>query len=635
MYHAKKIGIFISHIFGDFQRSLCQGIIDKASEFGYVVEIFSSTDGEDVGSYSLGERSILRIPNYDEFLGVCFASGTYLLPSLKENITQTLIEKCNCPIIEITQQKATFPAVVLDNDKAAAQLTEHFITTHHHQRICYLGNSVEREFSKKRFHYYQSIMEKYQHTVSENDYYFCDYSYNSIAAALDYFLKSDTKPDSIICYNDHMAMSLMEALYKRGLRIPEDIAVAGFDNLEIGRDVTPALSTVTFPIYEMGQTAMKLLLDAFKGTALPDRTVITAEPLYRTSCGCAKKRDAFPSLYENRLMERIHTLENAMFNNIKMSTALYRVRDLDEGMKLLEKFLSRIDNCHEFYICLYQNWDSISSHIREITSSQEECKNMDILTMPFAYKDGKQLHPCSFTKKNTLPDYIYTDSRLAYIYSPLYFEDKEFGYVALSYKDNVLAYQFNFLTWIVNVSRMLRNICEAKQTDLMVNRLEDIYMKDELTGLYNQQGFCLLADKILNQAKEDNAMLLTMVFDLDGLKIINDTFGYLEGNFAIQVLGHALEHCCKDEMLLARSDSDTFYVLASNLTKEDVKEITVTINKYLENYNKLHTKKYYISASSGYILKDAQEITDIQELFTAASQKMFQEKNSKNKTILK
>lgn len=635
MYHAKKIGIFISHIFGDFQRSLCQGIIDKASEFGYVVEIFSSTDGEDVGSYSLGERSILRIPNYDEFLGVCFASGTYLLPSLKENITQTLIEKCNCPIIEITQQKATFPAVVLDNDKAAAQLTEHFITTHHHQRICYLGNSIEHEFSKKRFHYYQSIMEKYQHTVSENDYYFCDYSYNSIAAALDYFLKLDTKPDSIICYNDRMAMSLMEALYKRGLRIPEDIAVAGFDNLEIGRDVTPALSTVTFPIYEMGQTAMKLLLDAFKGTALPDRTVITAEPLYRTSCGCAKKRDAFPSLYENRLMERIHTLENAMFNNIKMSTALYRVRDLDEGMKLLEKFLSRIDNCHEFYICLYQNWDSISSHIREITSSQEECKNMDILTMPFAYKDGKQLHPCSFTKKNTLPDYIYTDSRLAYIYSPLYFEDKEFGYVALSYKDNVLAYQFNFLTWIVNVSRMLRNICEAKQTDLMVNRLEDIYMKDELTGLYNQQGFCLLADKILNQAKEDNTMLLTMVFDLDGLKIINDTFGYLEGNFAIQVLGHALEHCCKDEMLLARSDSDTFYVLASNLTKEDVKEITVTINKYLENYNKLHTKKYYISASSGYILKDAQEITDIQELFTAASQKMFQEKNSKNKTILK
>lgn len=86
MYQAKKIGIFISHIFGEFQRSLCQGIIDKAAEFGYIVEIFSSTDGEDVGSYSLGESSILRIPNYDEFSSVLSSGGfcAVLVVTVKE-----------------------------------------------------------------------------------------------------------------------------------------------------------------------------------------------------------------------------------------------------------------------------------------------------------------------------------------------------------------------------------------------------------------------------------------------------------------------------------------------------------------------------------------------------------------------
>lgn len=635
MYQAKKIGIFISHIFGEFQRSLCQGIIDKAAEFGYIVEIFSSTDGEDVGSYNLGESSILRIPNYDEFSGVCFASDTYLLTSLKERIAQTLAEKCTCPIIEITQRNAVFPAVALDNNKAAAQLTEHLITEHRHRRICYLGNCLENDFSEKRFQYYKDTMEKYQLPVSENDYYSCDYSYEAIAASVDYFFQPDIKPDSIICYNDRMAMSLMEALYKRGLRIPADIAVVGFDNLEIGRNVTPALSTVTFPIYEMGQTVMNLLLDTFKGKPLPERTVITAEPLYRSSCGCALKKNALPDLYENRLMERIHTLENAMFNNIKMTTTLYRIHELDEGMELLEKFLPRIDNCHEFYICLYQNWDSIPSHIREITSAQEEYKDRDILMMPFAYKDGKLLHPCSFTKKHTLPDYIYTDSQSAYIYSPLYFEDREFGYVALSYKDNILAYQFNFLTWIVNVSRMLRNICESMQTDLMVSRLEDIYMRDELTGLYNRQGFHQLTESYLEQAKKDNASLLVMICDLDGLKTINDTFGHLEGDFAIQVLGHALRHSCTEETLLARVGGDEFFALAAGITEEAAKETTGAIHKYLENYNKLHTKKYNISVSSGYTLKPAQSITDIQELFDAADQKMYAEKKAKKKLILK
>ncbi|MDE6621490.1 MAG: GGDEF domain-containing protein [Lachnospiraceae bacterium] len=630
MYQAKKIGIFISHIFGEFQRSLCQGIIDKAAAFGYIVEIFSSTDGEDVGSYSLGESSILRIPNYDEFSGVCLASDTYLLPSLRERIAQTLTKKCTCPIIEITQRKASFPAVVLDNDKAAAQLTEHLITEHHHRRICYLGNCLESDFSEKRFQYYKSVMDKYQLPVSENDYCSCDYSREAISAAVDCFLRPDAKPDSIICYNDRMAMSLMEALYNRGLRIPQDIAVVGFDNLEIGRNVTPALSTVAFPIYEMGQTAMNLLLDTFKGKALPERTVITAEPLYRTSCGCAKKKDTLPGLYENRLMERINTLENAMLNNIKMTTTLCRIRELDEGMELLEKFLPRIDNCHEFYICLYQNWDSIPSHIREITSAQEEYKDQDILMMPFAYKDGKLAHPCSFTKKHTLPDYIYTDSQSAYIYSPLYFEEREFGYVALSYKDNILAYQFNFLTWIVNVSRMLRNICESRQTDLMVSRLEDIYMKDDLTGLYNRQGIHQLTVSFLEQAKKDNAIVLVMVFDLDGLKNINDNFGHMEGDFAVQVLGHALRHSCADEeMLLARVGGDKFFALSAGMTEEAARETTMAVHKYLENYNKLHMKKYNIRVSSGYALEAAHSITDIQKLFDAASQKMYAEKKSK------
>ena len=635
MYHSKKIGIFISHIFGSFQSSLCQGIIDKATEFGYITEIFSSTDGEDVGSYSLGESSILRIPNYDEFSGICFASGTYLLPSLKEHIAKTLQQKCACPIIEITQADAAFPHIVLDNDKAAAQLTEHMIAAHHHKRICYLGNSLEKQFSEKRLQYYRDTLQKHRLPVQDPDYYCCDYTPDAIDAALDFFLQTEPRPDSIICYNDRMAITLMEALYRRGLRVPEDIAVAGFDHLEIGQNVTPTLTTVTFPIYEMGQKTMELLLDAIKKLPIPDSTVITAEPLYHGSCGCAKKKSCLPSLYENHLMERIHRLETSIFNDIKMSSALCSVHDLDEGMELLEKFLPKVDNFHELYICLYQNWDSVSSHIREITSAPEENEDMDILIMPFAYKDGKQIPGCSFTKKSILPDYIYANSHSSYIYSPLFFKDREFGYIALSYKDNILSYPFNFLTWIVNVSRMLRNICESKQTHLLVNRLEDVYMKDDLTGLYNRRGFRILAEPRLERAKEKNEALLTMVFNLDGLKTINDTFGHLEGNFAIQVLGHALEHTGKDDLILARPDGDEFYALASGLTEADAKEITLNINKYLENYNKLHTKKYYIHASSGYAFTDACSITDIEELFDAADRKMYEEKKSKNKVILK
>ena len=107
------------------------------------------------------------------------------------------------------------------------------------------------------------------------------------------------------------------------------------------------------------------------------------------------------------------------------------------------------------------------------------------------------------------------------------------------------------------------------------------------------------------------------------------------GNFAIQVLGHALEHTNKEDLIIARLGGDEFYALASGLTETDAKEISLSINKYLENYNKLHTKKYYICVSSGYALMDAGNVTDIQTLFDTAGQKMYEEKRNKKKTILK
>lgn len=80
---------------------------------------------------------------------------------------------------------------------------------------------------------------------------------------------------------------------------------------------------------------------------------------------------------------------------------------------------------------------------------------------------------------------------------------------------------------------------------------------------------------------------------------------------------------------------DEFYALASGFTETDAKEIVLNINKYLENYNKLHTKKYYINVSSGYAFEKARNITDLQTLFHTADQKMYEEKKGKNKIILK
>ena len=77
MYHKKKLALFISHIYGEYQNNLCQGVIHKSAEYGYQVEVYASNDGEDLGNYGIGEETLLLVPNFGDFDGVIFASSTY------------------------------------------------------------------------------------------------------------------------------------------------------------------------------------------------------------------------------------------------------------------------------------------------------------------------------------------------------------------------------------------------------------------------------------------------------------------------------------------------------------------------------------------------------------------------------
>lgn len=600
MYHTQKIGIFISHIFGEYQRNLCQGITDRASEYGYITEIFTSTDGEDLGPYSQGEKSILRIPNFDQFSGVVFASGTYPQQDLKEQILAALKEECRCPVLEITQTNPHFPALMLDNDSCAAKLTTHLIETHHCRRICYLGNELETDFSDHRYALYRQVLDNHGMECSPQDFYSCSYTKNSIAAALDFFLQTGQAPDAIICYNDRMAVILMELIQEKGLRIPEDIRIAGFDDLEIGRNTLPDLTTVTFPLYETGQKAFDLLLEANAShTPLPALTTVEASPIYRGSCCPQKKsRQLNPLPFENMLQHTLRTQENSMLEDIKLSASIYSIADLEDGMDLLEEYVASIENCRGFYICLYPDWNHIPGHIRQITSMPDDYEDTDVLTMPFAWQDGRRMPGCSFTRKNILPDFLYARANASYIYAPLFFGERSFGYAAFCFQNGQISARFDLLIFLRNINIMLKHLYDCRQTDLLVSRLEDVSGKDELTGLPNRHGFRRSADALLQQAASEGRELLSMQFFLPDLPEIARCHGRGERDFAICVAGHALESAVPTSACISHQGGGEFLLLAMPGSASQADEIERRIHSYLQNYSRLHARPYEIAIHS-------------------------------------
>ncbi len=627
MYHAQKIGVFISHIFGVYQQGVCQGIIDKALEYGYTAEIFTSLDGENLSAYEMGEESILQIPNYDSFDGIIFASDTYVSSELKQNILNRL-ESLHCPIVEIAVSNNHFPAISLENNSMAATLTTHFLTVHHASRVCYLGSQDEPFFSDMREKYYREALQKAGKTAGVNDIYQCKYELSDVSKALSFFCQTNP-PEAVVCYNDRLALLFLTAALSAGYRIPEDIAITGCDDTPEGQNASPRLTTVTFPIYELGAASVENLLTLIHGGSLPFVSLLPAAPVFHNSCGCRFSENINSAFFMQELSQRIAVLENSILESMNMSSSLQYITDFDSGMDLLEQFVLKIEHCREFYLCLYSDWDSVSNHILALTNHVETLEDSNTILLKFALKDGKRLPECSYQKTNLLPDYIYDGSDCAYIYIPLFFEDKKFGYMALAYEDNQIVYHFRLVQWQMNINQMLQGLYEAKRTGMLVSHLEDIYMKDALTGLYNKHGYNHLVDSLLDRAIAQQLPLTVFLIDMDGLKKINDTYGHNEGDFAIRILGQAIESTARENDICARFSGDEFYLLTVGLSDKGARERIESITSYLHNYNRLGNKDYPVFCSCGYAstLPGPGFTSDnIQDLFAAADKMMYEVK---------
>lgn len=602
MYHSKKIGVFISHIMGYYQKNVCQGIIDTSLEYGYTAEIFATLDGENLGDYGLGEKSILNIPDFADYDGIIFASDSYPAAEFKDAILSSLREKCSCPVIEIAARDHHFPTIALENNRMTADLVGHLIRVHGCQRICYLGCSTQADFSDLRANWYRQTMEEHGLSIGNRDIVSCTPEAAEVEEALDFLFSAADLPDAIVCYNDEMALLAMSAVTKRGLHIPEDIAITGCDCSPDGQYAVPALTTVTFPVYELGQCSVETLIRQMQGESVPDVTEVIAHPVYAASCGC--KLSAVPDhlSFQQSLNRRIASLESSILSSMRMSAAFSRITDLFDGMDLLENYVRKIEHCKEFYLCLYSGWDTLPNEIGLLTMQDDASADPDEVLLALAMRDGKRLPECTFSRKaagGLLPEQIYKKSDFAYLYTPLFFEDREFGYIALSYEENRIDYHFQLVHWFLNVNQMLHAICETRCTSLLVQQLENASYHDALTGLYNRKGFLKSAEMLFSDASEGTTACF--LFKLNGLYNINTTFGHAEGDFAIRVIGQALASVARPGNICARF-SNLFCLLAKDYTKKDADDLLAHVEKYLNHYNRLSAKDYEISATGGYTI---------------------------------
>lgn len=169
-----------------------------------------------------------------------------------------------------------------------------------------------------------------------------------------------------------------------------------------------------------------------------------------------------------------------------------------------------------------------------------------------------------------------------------------------------------------------RDITERK---LQEERLRDMAILDELTGLYNRRGFMALATQHLKQAKRAKRRALLLFADLNGLKRINDTHGHADGDRAIITAAEVLNRTFRDSDVVARIGGDEFAILAIEADTESVDAIKLRLQSALDAANR-GNKAYEVSVSVGIVPYDPETHSSVEELMEVADRDMYTNKRA-------
>ena len=203
------------------------------------------------------------------------------------------------------------------------------------------------------------------------------------------------------------------------------------------------------------------------------------------------------------------------------------------------------------------------------------------------------------------------------------------GYIdEFCYEDAMESGASDFIKKPFSVKELIARIEHAE----MHERLHDISLHDELTGLYNRRGFFTLAEHLLKTAKRQQAGLFMLYCDLDGLKGINDSLGHQKGDWALIDIANILKDTFRDSDITARIGGDEFVVMPIETTGDNLEIVTNRLQKAVEMDNTKSKRKYNLSISTGTAYFDPLSPCTIDELLSQADRLMYEQKRTK-KTI--
>lgn len=251
---SKSIGLLIPDIENPFFPALVRGVEDAAQSSGYAL-ILCNTDGKQAAE-----------EKYIQFLLSKQIDGIIFTGNLTYSEWKKWLPIINVPVVLLDRKvdNTPFSTVMADNQLGAFMAVEHLIQQQY-KKIALLSGRALSLNNMDRVNGYREALKKHGFDQDAQPMAEGQFTFEGGYQAVDQLFAQGGEFDAIFACNDMMAIGAIERLTELGRRVPEDIAVVGFDNIRMAAWYKPSLTTVDQPVYEMGKMAAQLLMEHISG----------------------------------------------------------------------------------------------------------------------------------------------------------------------------------------------------------------------------------------------------------------------------------------------------------------------------------------------------------------------------------
>lgn len=626
----------------DSQRKIFEGINAAAKEDGNRLYFFAC-DLSSAEKFNKGELNIFSLAELEKFDGAVFYSETIYDDETREKIVAR-IKKSGIPCVSINDPDPGILNISDDNWDVMQHIVDRLVIEKGVEVVNYVAGPQSSKDDTARRTSCREALEKYGLGIPNERMYFGDFQSISGRKAVEYFRERHLlKADAYICSNDLMALGVYYALLEEGINAPEDVYITGFDNIFIARSHTPRITTVERNERFQGRRAYEMLMAAFNGESQDNNVFLPCHVKWGSSCGIenAGREEASDMALNHFVRMKLRSDRyTAMLGDL--TAEMTSVGSLGEYIDVVKNYIALLapDEC---YLCLNEEFIENDLAIRESTRGDAESFDLSAedavvkdyserISIVIAYRDGAFRRGTEVAKGELIPGGIDSGMEGAYyVISPLHYLDRCFGYVAICNSKIPLESNFYHM-FLMALSSGLENVRDTIQKQNMIKRLNEMWVYDALTHVYNRAGFLKYADRYVDIARLAHQKLFFMFLDMDHLKKVNDEQGHDMGDRMIKAMADILDKNKRPDELLMRYGGDEFVILARGYSEETGKEYVERIHEAMRAYSEENKLVIPLEASIGYYIVDSTISEPVSTIIKLADKEMYEAKKGKRRS---